>query len=274
MLISDAADEFLLYLEAERGCSPLTVEAYHSDIEQLLAFLRSEGLAPHLDTVTAHVLRRFLLAMKRNGLAASTRARRIYALRSLWDFLEKSEIVDANPCRKVSAPKSGEKIPEYLTPDECQALLDATSDQYYHSLVTRDRTALAILIYTGLRRHELIGIDLGDIDLAEGTLRVRRGKGDKSRLLPLVEEARQAIRDWLEVRPDVEHDRLLTGRDGRPLGVHGLSLLFRRATRRAGLDRKGVTLHTLRHSFATMLLHCQVDLISLAFSLTKYRSQQ
>lgn len=263
MSIREAAREFFLYLEAERGCSPLTVQAYRSDIQRFVAFLDESGVNPQVANVEPHLLRQFLLAMKRDGLAASTRARRLYALRSLWDFLERSEMVATNPCRTVSAPKSGERLPEYLTPDECEALLDATGDQYYDSLATRDRAALTILIYTGLRRHELIGLELADIDLEEGTLRVRRGKGDKSRLLPLVEEAQQAIREWLDCRPRVSHDRLLTGRDGRPLGVHGLNLLFRRALTKAGLARKGVTLHTLRHSFATMLLHRQVDLISL-----------
>lgn len=263
MSIREAAQEFFLYLEAERGCSPLTVQAYRSDIDLFVAFLGESGVDPQVASVEPHLLRQFLLAMKRDGLAASTRARRLYALRSLWDFLERSEMVATNPCRKVSAPKSGERLPEYLTPEECEALLQATGDQYYDSLATRDRAALTILIYTGLRRHELIGIELADIDLEKGTLRVRRGKGDKSRLLPLVEEARQAIREWLDCRPRVGHDRLLTGRDGRPLGVHGLNLLFRRAVTKAGLARKGVTLHTLRHSFATMLLHRQVDLISL-----------
>lgn len=263
MSIREAAQEFFLYLEAERGCSPLTVQAYRSDIDLFVAFLGESEVDPQVASVEPHLLRQFLLAMKRDGLAASTRARRLYALRSLWDFLERSEMVATNPCRKVSAPKSGERLPEYLTPEECEALLQATGDQYYDSLATRDRAALTILIYTGLRRHELIGIELADIDLEEGTLRVRRGKGDRSRLLPLVEEARQAIREWLDCRPRVGHDRLLTGRDGRPLGVHGLNLLFRRAVTKAGLARKGVTLHTLRHSFATMLLHRQVDLISL-----------
>lgn len=263
MLIREAADEFFLYLEAERGCSPLTVTAYQSDIDLFIDFLEGEDVAPDVSNVTVRLLRQFLLAMKRDGLAASTRARRLYALRSLWDFLEKSEMIDVNPSRKVSAPKTGQHIPEYLTPDECEALLDATDNQYYDSLATRDRAALTILIYTGLRRHELIDIRLSDVDLDARTLRVNRGKGNKSRLIPLVEEARQAIHDWLDERPQVDHDLLLTGRDGRPLGTHGLHLAFRRAAEKAGLDRDGVTLHTLRHSFATMLLHSQVDLISL-----------
>lgn len=263
VLIREVADEFFLYLEAERGCSPLTVTAYQSDIDLFIDFLNGEGVPPTVADVTPRLLRQFLLAMKRDGLAASTRARRLYALRSLWDFLEKSEMVQTNPCRRVSAPKTGQRVPEYLTPDECEALLEATEDQYYASLATRDRAALTILVYTGLRRQELISIRLSDIDLHEGTLRVLRGKGNRSRIVPLVVEVQEAIRKWLDERPEVDHEMLLTGRDGSPLGTHGLNLAFRRAAEKAGLDRDGVTLHTLRHSFATMLLHSQVDLISL-----------
>ena len=263
VLIREAAEEFYLYLEAERGCSPLTVEAYRSDIEQLCEFLKDEEVLPQVDAVTPKLLRQFLLVMKQAGLAASTRARRLYALRSLWDFLERAEMAEANPCRKVSAPKTRQSVPEYLTPEECEALLEATQDQYYSSLAARDRAALSLLIYTGMRRQELLNLTLEDVNLTEGTLRVVSGKGNKTRLLPLVSEAQEVIAQWLEQRPQNGHGQLLTGRDGRPLGTHGLNLLFHRAAKKAGLERDGVTLHTLRHSFATMLLHKRVDLVSL-----------
>ena len=135
--------------------------------------------------------------------------------------------------------------------------------QYYTSLAGRDRAALSLLIYAGIRRQELLDLTLGDVDLAEGTLRVVRGKGNKTRLLPLVSEAQEVIAQWLEQRPQNGHKALLTGRDGRPLGTHGLNLLFHRAADKAGLKRDGVTLHTLRHSSATTLLHKQGDLVSL-----------
>ena len=118
VLIREPADEFYLYLEAERGCSPLTVQAYRSDIEQFCEFLKDEEVLLQVGAVTPKLLRRFLLAMKQAGLAASTRGRRLYALRSLWDFLEKAEMVEANPCRKVSAPKTRQSVPECLTPVE------------------------------------------------------------------------------------------------------------------------------------------------------------
>ena len=118
VLIREAAEEFYLYLEAERGCSPLTVQAYRSDIEQFCEFLKDEEVEPRLHAVTPKLLRQFLLVMKQAGLAASTRGRRLYALRSLWDFLEKAEMAEANPCRKVSAPKTRQSVLEYLTPEE------------------------------------------------------------------------------------------------------------------------------------------------------------
>jgi len=117
-LIREAAEEFYPYLEAERGCSPLTVQAYRADIEQFCEFLKDEQVEPQVEAVTPKLLRQFLLVMKQAGLAASTRARRLYALRSLWDFLEKAEMAEANPCRKVAAPKTRQSVPEYLRPEE------------------------------------------------------------------------------------------------------------------------------------------------------------
>ena len=89
-MIREAADEFYLHPEAERGCSPLTVQAYHSDIEQFCEFLKDEEVEPRLHAVTPKLLRGFLLVMKQASLAASTRGRRLYALRSLWDLLQRT----------------------------------------------------------------------------------------------------------------------------------------------------------------------------------------
>ena len=107
------------------------------------------------------------------------------------------------------SPKSRQQIPDYLTPEECEGLLAATGDQYYTSLAARDRAALTLLVYTGLRRQELIDLTLDDIDLAEGTLRVERGKGNKSRMVPLAPEATSAVAIWLRDRPTADHRALM-----------------------------------------------------------------
>lgn len=174
-----------------------------------------------------------------------------------------TDVVTTNPCQRLSVPRHEKPIPEYLTPDECQELLNATEDQYYSLLAVRDRAVLAVLIYCGLRRREVLNLRLGDIDLVDRTLKVIRGKGNRSRVVPLTDHPAEAIDDWLEARPATDHDMLFTGRDGRQLQPHGLNDAFRRAAKGAGVARPGVSLHTLRHSFATMLLHSQVDLFSL-----------
>jgi site-specific recombinase XerD len=263
MKLVEAAVEFCLYLEAEKASSPLTIASYRSDIRDFMAFVNSEGIEASTDDVTTPLLRRYLVHLTRRGLKPATRARRLHALRSFWRFMEDAELVSGNPCRRISVPKRDKTPAAYLIPEECQALLDATGAQHYTALATRDRAILSILIYCGLRRRELLNLRLPDIDLAEATLRVVRGKGGKSRIIPLVPQVAGSIGDWLKVRPRAGSDALFLGRDCRPLQVHGLYGAFRRAAMTTGLDRPGVSLHTLRHSFATMLLHSQVDLFSL-----------
>jgi len=262
MLIEDVAREFFVYLDAEKGCSPATIDAYRSDLRLFRQFLQDEGWSSGVDDVTPGVLRRYLAGMSAAGLSASTRARRLYALRSLWQYLETADLVSDNPCRKVSAPRRRQHLPNYLSVRECSRLLAACDDNHYVDLAFRDRAILTILIYQGLRRAELLGLQLGDVDLDGMTLLVRRGKGGTSRLLPLADQAAQAVTDWLEMRPECATAALFVTRGGRPMSVVDLQRMFRRTVDRAGL-REGITLHTLRHTFATMLLREGVDVRTL-----------
>ncbi len=262
MLIEDVAREFFVYLDAEKGCSPATIEAYRSDIRLFSQLLRSTGHTPEVEAITPEVLRQYLAAMSTAGLSASTRARRLYALRSLWHYLETADLVTDNPCRKVSAPRRRQQLPNYLTVAECARLLAACDDNHYVDLAFRDRAILVVLMYQGLRRAELLGLQLGDVDLEAMTLLVRRGKGGTSRLLPLAGRAAQAVADWLEMRPDCPHSALFVTRGSHPMSVKDIQRMFRRTVTRTGL-REGVTLHTLRHTFATMLLREGVDVRTL-----------
>jgi len=262
MLIEDVAREFFVYLDAERGCSPATVEAYRSDLKLFLMFLLDDGCPAEVERIAPDVLRRYLASMSAAGLSASTRGRRLYALRSLWQYLETADLVIDNPCRKVSAPRRSQHLPNYLALDECARLLTACDDNHYVDLAFRDRALLTVLIYQGLRRAEVLGLQLGDVDLEAMTLLVRRGKGGTSRLLPLAQPAATAVADWLEMRPKCPTSALFVTRGGRPMSVKDLQRMFRRTVARAGL-RDGVTLHTLRHTFATLLLREGVDVRTL-----------
>lgn len=263
MQIQPLAEQFYLYLEAEKASSPLTIQAYRADMKSFLGFLEREQITAELEGVTTPLLRNYLIDMTRRGLKASSRARRLHGLRSFWRYLVNTDVVLSSPCDRLSTPRRERGIPQYLTPDECHALLEATDDQYYTLLATRDRAALSVLVYCGLRRRELLNLRLRDIDLSDMTPKVILGKGNRSRVVPLTEHVAEAIGEWLSVRPNSGHDILFAGRDGRPMQAHGLNDAFRRAAEGAGVARPGVSLHTLRHSFATMLLHSQVDLFSL-----------
>ncbi len=263
MRIVDLADQFYLHLEAEKASSPLTVSSYRSDIRDLLRFLDESQIEPEIEAITSGILRQYMVHLTQRGLAPATRARRLHALKSFWQFLMDAEYATKSPCARLSLPKVDGRVPAYLLPEECRALLDATQDQHYSLLAIRDRAALSVLIFCGLRRQELLNLKVSDITLSEATLQVVKGKGGRSRMVPLVPQVLDAIETWLDVRPKTDHEYLFVGRDGRRLCPHGLHDLFQRAKKVAGLDRPGVSLHTLRHSFATMLLHSQVDLFTL-----------
>ncbi len=263
MLIEDVAREFFVYLDAEKGCSPATIEAYQSDLKLFRRFLRSDGTPQQIEAVTPAVLRRYIAGMSEDGLAASTRGRRLYALRSLWNYLERADLVSDNPTRKVATPRREQRLPTYLSAEECGRLLTACDDNHYIDLAFRDRAILTVLIYQGLRRAELLGLRIGDVDREAMTLLVRRGKGGKSRLLPLATQSAEAVADWLEFRPAADQSTLFLTRGGNPMSPKDLNRMFRRTVDRSGIQRDNVTLHTLRHTFATLLLKEGVNVRTL-----------
>jgi site-specific recombinase XerD len=263
MLIEDVAREFFVYLDAEKGCSPATVQAYRSDLKLFRKFLQADETPSEVESITPAVLRRYIANMSEDGLAAATRGRRLYALRSLWNYLEQADLVRGNPTRKVATPRREQRLPNYLSTEECARLLAACDSNHYVDLAFRDRAILTVLIYQGLRRAELLHLKIGDVDFGAKTLLVRRGKGGKSRLLPLAEGAGFAIEDWLEFRPSTDNGMLFVTRGGNPMRPTDINRMFRRTVERSGIQRDNVTLHTLRHTFATLLLKEGVDVRTL-----------
>lgn len=258
------AQLFLVSCEVERGYSPLTVEAYRHDLKQFLAFLGTQdGQHRSPEDVTPRIIRTYLAALHGRGLAVATVRRRLDGLRSFWRFLQETGETEDTPFVGVRCPKRPKKLPQCLSESALVALLEAADTNHYSLLAVRDRAVLSVLIFGGLRRAELLGLRVGDVDWQERTLRVRHGKGDKERVIPLAEEAVQALANWLAVRPKCPADSLFCTRNGRPLGVKGLQGLFHRARRAAGIARQGVTLHTLRHSFATLLLRNGAHLVAI-----------
>ncbi|MBU2489502.1 MAG: tyrosine-type recombinase/integrase, partial [Proteobacteria bacterium] len=209
-------------------------------------------------------IRAYLGFLHKKGDSRASMARKLSALRSFYRFLEKMGAIDRNPAKAVATPKKEKKAVSWLTVDEAFDLLDASTGTPVLDL--RDRAILETLYSTGVRVAELAGTNLYDLDYRAGTLRVT-GKGNKQRIVPIGQKAREAIREY---RAALEEDGpegrdpgavFLNHRGGR-LTVRSIARVVDKAVLRAGLGRP-VSPHGFRHSFATHLLDGGADLRSV-----------
>ena len=248
---------WLDHLRFERRLSALTVKNYHRDIEALYTFLCNAEIPDWARVDGGHV-RSFAARLHRRGQAPRSIQRRLAALRNLFDYLLREGVVSSNPGVDITAPKAARRLPETLDADAMGRLLDVRVD---HPIATRDRAIMELFYSSGLRLAELAGLQATDVDLAEGTVRVT-GKGAKTRIVPVGEKAREALRDWLKVRPQLEKTPLTAmfiSRNGLPLSHRNIQARVAYWARRLGLPQ-GVSPHTFRHSFATHLLESSGDL--------------
>jgi site-specific recombinase XerD len=253
---------FLVYLDAERGYSPYTLRAYRGDLRSFFAF--AEGRDTHeVEAVTAPLVREWIASLRAAGLAHSSIARHLYALRSFWSFLLDTETVATDPLKRISIPKQKQSIPTTLSADELRALLDAALEHPNPIVGFRDYAIMSTLAFTGMRRGELLALDLEHVSLDGALVHVKHGKGGRSRIIPLTEEAISAVRDWLDVRPATRASALFVTVRGNRIYPSRLQVIWRRVLQQSGVGRPGVTLHTLRHSFATLLLQSGANLFTI-----------
>jgi len=257
-------DRFLRYLVAERGASPLTIKSYREDLLQVEEFLRSAACHRPAEA-TSPILRRFAAGLHAAGYASSTVARKLASLRSFYAFGQREGWVRTNPAKPLRSPRRSRKLPKFLTGDEIARLLAAPRPDAAGGV--RDRAILELMYSAGVRVRELVSLDDGDLDLQNGTARVR-GKGRRERLGVVGSHARRALRAWLAARPNTVAARAPTGRPlftnklGGRLSVRGIARLLEKHLAVAGLAGRASP-HTLRHSFATHLLDAGADIRSV-----------
>jgi integrase/recombinase XerD len=266
--LSAAVDEFLLHLRVERGLSPATLSAYRADLTD---FAASRGAAEAWDS-SAEVPIRYLGMLgspghgRRHALRPTTLRRRTASLRGFYRFCFAEGLIAKDLASHFDLPRQPRLLPEVLSVEEVDGLLNTIGGETPTGV--RDRALLELLYASGLRISEAVGLDLDDLSLGDGTVRVV-GKGDRERQVPVGEVALDWLRRYVEhVRPVSLKARQGDRRHGGPvfLSVRGDRLDRRRAwetlvatAKRAGL-REGISPHTLRHSFATHLLEGGADL--------------
>ena len=250
-------DRFLLLLQARR--SPRTVDAYRRDLAALAAFTRRP-----VGEATLAELERWLATMRADGLAPSTIARRVSAVRTYFRHLVLIGSTSENPAASLQLPRRPRTLPRALSPAEAERLIAAATGTTPRAL--RDRALVELLYGAGLRVSEAVGLEKGSVALDERLVRVV-GKGGKERIVPLGRPAAEAVRRYLALgRPHLDRryrPELFLNARGGALTRAGAFLVLRRLADRAGLEPGRVHPHLLRHSFATHLLEGGADLRSV-----------
>ena len=237
----------------ERAMSQNTVASYCSDVEKFLTFYKGR-----IEDVLPADVEEYL--QSRKALFERSQARVLSSLKSFFDWLVLEKTLQDNPCDRVDAPKIGRYLPDVLSEEEVVSLIDSVQLDTWQGL--RDRAILEVLYGCGLRVSEAVALQISCMFLDEGFIRVI-GKGNKERLVPIGEMAVEAVKAYMDVRPDpydsVSSDLLFLNRFGRSLSRISMFTMIKKQAVAAGI-RKEISPHTFRHSFATHLLEHGADL--------------
>jgi len=269
-MLQQEIDEFIKYIDLEKGYSPHTKESYRSDLVQFAAFLDQNrwsvkrGDQEQLIDVDPVGIRKYLGQLHRDKLKKTSIGRKIAALKSFFKYLVKKGYLESNPAAYIQTPKKEKYIPVFLTVDEVFSILEKSCSNDPVGL--RNKAMLELLYTSGIRRAELIGLNCSDIDFKQALIKVR-GKGKKERVVPVGEQALQSMREYRD-RGRVEAaqsdsfgagEPFFTSKKGERLNPRTISRIVDKLTVSGGINRK-ISPHVLRHTFATHLLDGGADL--------------
>ncbi len=254
--------DFHRYLQTEKRVSEHTLSGYMRDLGFFVEFqvVRKDVFEP--SGVNRLDLRRFVASLHREGLKPATIARKMSAVRSFFRFLVRDGRLETNPCGELRTPRQPKRAPRFLSPDDTARLIEHPVTDTPSGL--RDRAILELTYGAGLRVSEVVGIDLPNLDLDEGVVRVL-GKGSKTRIVPIGRHAVTAINTWLLRRGELaakgRSSALFVNQKGGRLSARSVQRLVARS--RLACQQGGATPHWLRHACATHMLNSGADLRSI-----------
>ncbi len=248
-------ERYAQHLRHERRLSAHTLDAYLRDLAHLVAFCDRQGIG-EWTSLTSHQVRGYVAWRHRQGIAGSSLQRELSAIRGLFNFLLREGVAANNPALDIPAPKTPRRLPETLDVDQAARLVELQGDE---DETVRDRAIMELMYSSGLRLAELVGLNCGDVDLDDATVRVT-GKGAKTRVVPVGRKALAALQQWLARRQGaLEEPALFLGRRGRRIAPRTVQERMRRWALIQGLAVP-VHPHMLRHSFASHMLESSGDL--------------
>ncbi len=250
-------DDFYQYLISEKRYSRHTLSNYQRDLKHFLEHCLHQNIS-NWATVDSHLLRAYVAARHRKGLGGRSLQRELSAIRSFFNFLRREAVVKTNPVTGIRAPKTGRKLPAPLDVDEMSQLLNVAGDT---PQAIRDWAMMELMYSGGLRLAELVSLNMDSIDLADDSVPVA-GKGAKTRIVPIGRFAKESLKQWLQVRPQLaapDEAALFVSNRGTRIAVRSVQQRMKHWGLVQGIDTP-VHPHRLRHSFASHLLESSGDL--------------
>ncbi len=247
-------EKFMRYLEIEKNYSPHTIVNYQLDLKDFAGFLAGADI----EKVDYLALRKYLAVLKEKKMTNRSVSRHLSSLRTFFKFLTREGYVKTNPIAVLSSPKQERHLPQFLTEEEVNRLIEsAFPKDAADDLGLRNRAILELFYSSGLRISELVGLDVDDIDFISGIVKVR-GKGKKERIVPAGDTAMGAVRKYLDRRKKLNR-AVFVNKNGSRITTRGVRGIVHKYLLASG-TKGGVSPHTLRHSFATHLLNRGADL--------------
>jgi integrase/recombinase XerC len=259
----EAISNFVDYLRFEKRFSEHTVFAYQNDLKQFTAFLSAEGESLVLSEIIAVQIRSWLVKLLEEGIEPRSVNRKITALKTFFKYALKNKWINTNPMLKVVSPKVAKKLPVYVAAERLDFLLDrAEFPNDFDG--RRDHLIIELLYGSGMRRAELLGLTVDDVDFRNKQLKVT-GKRNKQRIIPLFDHLLEQIKDFLTAREEINYqhsDSLFLDSKGRALYPDKIYRIVRKYLSLISTQSKRSP-HVLRHSFATEMLNKGADLNSI-----------
>ena len=248
-------EEFLTHLKLVRNASQHTLKAYGRDLRAFSDFAE-EKFPLQIDHYT---IREYLAKLSEAKISGASRARVLASLRTFYSFCENRKKLEYNPAKAISNPKLEHKLPRFMSVELVEELLNTPDSNTL--LGKRDRAILEVFYSTGMRLSELVGLQVADVDFSEGLVRVR-GKRRKERILPLGRPAQIALQKYYQAIKLAWNQQIFRNARGGPLTARSIERMLTKYLTQLG-DKRGLSPHTLRHSFATHLLNRGADLRSI-----------
>lgn len=262
-------DRFAEYIRVVRNLAEHTVRAYATDVAEFIDFLEEEELGNDPSMLDSRVIRRYLARLHRRGISKSSVSRKLASLRAFFKYLLQKGKIEIDPTLGISGPKQEKKLPKYLRDDQIEALMLCPDTS--NCLGLRDVAILEVMYATGVRVSELVKMNLRDVDLRAGEIRVL-GKGSKERIVLLGRAAQEALHAYLEAgrgkllscrgKEEKSEDAVFLNKNGYRISARSIFRLLEKYFARVS-DEMKISPHVLRHTFATHMLERGADLRSI-----------